>query len=139
MSYEMPIDRSKVREFARAVQTRHPLHRGARPAMPPTMLTSARLLWESKDQASIAQLGFDMRRILHGEEEYVFHGPMPRAGDTLTVETHVADRYEKPGKRGGTMRFGVVVNEFRDRDGNLVAEQRSVIVETAKPPAKEDT
>jgi hypothetical protein len=134
----MPIDRSKIREFARAVKTRHPAHQGPEPAMPPTMLTSARLLWEPGDQAAIPQLDFDLRRVLHGEEEYVFHGPMPRAGQTLTVDTRVVDRYEKPGKRGGTMRFGVVVNEFRDDAGTLVAEQRSVIVETERPPRKED-
>lgn len=135
MTYEMPLDRSKVREFARAVQSRSEAHRGPDPIIPPTMLTSARLLWEPQDQAGIPQLGFDMRRILHGEEEYVFHGPPPRAGTTLTVETRVVDRYERPGKRGGTMRFGVVVNEFRDEAGTLVAEQRRVIIETAAKSA----
>jgi MaoC dehydratase-like protein len=133
----MPIDRSKIREFARAVQSRHPAHKGDDPVMPPTMLTSARLLWEPGAEAAIPKLGFDFKRILHGEEEYVFHGPLPRAGQTLTVTTEVVDTYEKPGKRGGTMRFGVVINEFRDAAGKLVAEQRSVIVETARPPKEQ--
>ena len=35
------------------------------------------------------------------------------------------------------MRFARVVNEFRDAAGTLVAEQRSVVVETARPPKKE--
>jgi hypothetical protein len=138
MTYEMPLDRSKVREFARAVKSKNPAHQGLDPLIPPTMLTSARLLWEPFDQAAIPTLGFDMRRVLHGEEEYVFHGPLPRAGQTLQVDTRVVDTYEKPGKRGGSMRFAVVVNEFRDEAGELIAEQRSVIVETAKPPKKED-
>lgn len=137
MSYEMPIERGKVREFARATQSRHADYQGEAPLIPPTFLTSARLVWEPRSEAPIAKLGFDMRRILHGEEEYVFHGPPPRAGQTLTVETRLDGEWEKQGKRGGTMRFARVVNEFRDAAGRLVAEQRSVIVETARPP-KED-
>jgi hypothetical protein len=60
-------------------------------------------------------------------------------GQTLTVDTRTEDRWEKEGKRGGTMRFACIVNEFRDADGNLVATQRSVIVETARPPKKDST
>jgi hypothetical protein len=72
--------------------------------------------------------------VLHGEEEYVFHGPPPKVGQTLTVEAKLGEQWEKEGKRGGTMRFARVINEFRDADGRLVAEQRSVVVETARPP-----
>jgi hypothetical protein len=139
MSYEFPIDYSKVREFARAVKTEHPAHRGSRPVIPPTMLTSARWLWEPSERPGFADLDFDPARILHGEEEYVFHGPPPRAGQVLTCETRVTDRYEKPGRRGGQLRFATIVTEFRDGTGRLVAEQRSTIVETARPPkAAED-
>lgn len=138
MSYEMPIDVSKVREFARAVKSAHPDHDGAVPVIPPTMLTSARLIWEPAEQSGFRQLGFDRRRILHGEEEYVFHGPPPRAGQTLTAETVITERYEKPGRRGGTMKFAVLVTEFRDEQGALVAEQRSTVVETARPPTTEE-
>ena len=79
-----------------------------------------------------------VRRILHGEEEYIFHGPLPRAGQVLSCEAKVTDTYEKPGKRGGSMRFGVVVTEFRDEQGTLVAEARSTLVETEKAPKKKD-
>jgi hypothetical protein len=133
MSYEMPIEVSKVREFARAVKSRNPAHRGPDAMMPPTMLTSAGLLWEPRGQAALDSLGFDVKRLLHGEEEYVFHGPPPRVGQVLEVESRVEETYEKPGRRGGMMRFGVVVNEFRDDEGKLVAEQRSLLVETARP------
>jgi hypothetical protein len=139
MSYEFPIDYSKVREFARAVKTEHPAHQGTDPVIPPTMLTSARWIWEPGEQPGFADLDFDRARILHGEEEYIFHGPPPRAGQVLTCQTRVTDRYEKPGKRGGHMRFGTIVTEFRDETGRLVAEQYSTIVETARPPKTEET
>jgi hypothetical protein len=138
VSYEIPLERGKVREFARATQSRHAAYQGEAPRIPATFLTTARLVWEPRSEAPIAKLGFDMRRILHGEEEYVFHGPPPRAGQTLTVETRLDSQWEKEGKRGGTMRFARIVNEYRDASGRLVAEQRSVIVETARPPKQEE-
>jgi hypothetical protein len=130
----MPLEYGKVREFARATQSRNAAYAGADAVVPATFLTHARLAWEPREQGQIEALGFDMRRILHGEEEYVFHGPPPSVGQTLTVETRTDARWEKEGKRGGTMRFARIVNEFRDASGRLVAEQRSVIVETARPP-----
>jgi hypothetical protein len=42
--------------------------------------------------------------------------------------------YEKQGKRGGTMTFAVMVTEFRDESGRLVAEARMTGVETERPP-----
>lgn len=139
MSYRMPLEEGKVREFARATQSRNPAYHGSDAIIPATFLTHARLAWEPRNEAQIEQLGFELRRILHGEEEYVFHGPPPQVGQTLTVSTRTEERWEKEGKRGGTMRFARIVNEFHDASGNLVATQSSVIVETAKPVKKQDT
>jgi hypothetical protein len=138
MSYSMPIELGKIREFSRAVKSRNPAHKGDNPVIPPTFLVSSRTLWEPARESAIAKLEFDFRRILHGEEEYVFHGPLPRAGQTLTIESRVVEIYEKPGKRGGSMRFGKVVQEFRDESGTLVAECHSTLVETEKAPKKSE-
>jgi len=48
----------------------------------------------------------------------------------------VVDRFEKPGKKGGQMRFAVVVTEFHNLAGELVAESRGTFIETA---AKENS
>ena len=136
MSYEIPIERGKIREFARATQSKNPAYLGPDPITPPTFLTTARLVWEPRSESPMAKLGFDMRRVLHGEEEFIFHCPPPRAGQTLTVETRLDREWQTEGKRGGKMRFARVVNEFRDEAGNLVAEQRTTVVETARPPAQ---
>lgn len=134
MNYEVPIERGKIREFARATLSRHPAYQETNAVIPPTMLTTARLIWEPRDQDPMRSLGFDMRRVLHGEEEYVFHGPLPRAGQVLEVTTWLEDQWEKQGGRGGTMRFARVVNEFRDAESRLVAEQRTTVIETGKVP-----
>jgi hypothetical protein len=35
----------------------------------------------------------DQKRGMHAEQEYVFHGPPPRAGTTLTAQSRIADIY----------------------------------------------
>lgn len=131
-AYEFPVERSKIREFAKATKTRNTAHEGPDAVIPPTFLTHARLSWEPSELSPIAELGFDLGRVLHGEEEYVFHGAPPRAGQTLQVTPRMGDRWEKEGKRGGVMRFAQIVNEFRDDSGELVATQTTTVLETGK-------
>ena len=88
----------------------------------------------SAGTSPLARVGLDLRRLLHGGEEYVFHGPPPRAGEELTFQTRVDKIYEKEGKRGGTMTFVETVAEFRDADGRLRVECRSTAIETGRPP-----
>jgi hypothetical protein len=130
-SFELPIERGKIREFAAAMQSESPAYQGPEAIVPPTFLTTF-AQWAPPE--SRVQHGFDRARLLHGEQEYIFHGPLPRVGQVLTVTESVADRYEKEGKRGGTMRFAVLVTEYRDEAGELVAEARMTVIERARPP-----
>ncbi len=126
--FEMAVERGKIAEFAAAMQSQNPAYAGPDAVVPPTFLISS-ALWAPEGAA--ADVGFDRRRLLHGEQEFVFHGPPPRAGTVLRVSDQIVDRYEKPGKRGGMMRFAVVVTEYRSEDGTLVAEARKTLIETA--------
>lgn len=131
--YEVPIERGKVREFARATHSTNPAYVAADPVIPPTFLTTALMTWEPEGEPGVHDLGFDNARLLHGEEEFVFHGDVPRAGQTLTVTSRLGDRVVKEGKRGGSMTIADVIHEFRDAGGTLVATQRTVLIETAAP------
>jgi hypothetical protein len=132
----MPVERGKIREFARATKSDHPDHMGARDAVsPPTFLTTLNF-WSGADSSPVARLGLDLKRILHGSQEYTFPGEPPRAGTELTATTRVDAVYEKEGKRGGTMTFVETVTEFRDPSGEVVAEARSTVIETGKPPTE---
>jgi hydroxyacyl-ACP dehydratase HTD2-like protein with hotdog domain len=75
-------------------------------------------------------------RGMHAEQEYVFYGPPPRAGTRLRCQSRIAEIYDKQGRRGGTLTFVVMVTEFRDAGGKLVAEARMTGVETAQAPAE---
>ncbi|RHW28549.1 dehydratase [Nocardioides immobilis] len=126
--FEVLVERGKIREFAAAMQSDNAAYQGRDAIVPPTFLTTA-TTWAPPGSRVV--VGFDRRRLLHGEQEYIFHGPLPRAGDTLIAQERLVERYAKPGKRGGEMHFAIVVTEFRSPAGDLVAEARGTFIQTA--------
>jgi hypothetical protein len=134
--YTMEVERGKIREFARATQSANPDYVEAEcPVIPPTFLTTQQF-WSPPGKGVFSKVRMDLRRLLHGGQEYVFHGPPPAAGTRLHVRTRVEDILEKEGRRGGTMTFVITVTEFRDDDGRLVAEARSTAIETGRAPVE---
>src|SRR5262245_53154527 len=133
--FTMDIERGKIREFARATWSANPSYLDDPcPVVPATFLTTT-FFWQDAGSSPWAAVGMDQRRGLHAEQEYVFHGPPPRAGTRLTCRSRVAEIYQKQGRRGGTLTFAVLVTEFRDESGRLVAESRMTGVETAEVPS----
>ena len=126
--WEVVVERGKIAEFAEAMLSDEPAYRGPAAIIPPTFLTSA-ARWAP--QGVRVNVGFDRKRLLHGEQEYTFHAEVPGAGDVLTARERIVERYSKPGKRGGEMRFATVVTEYRDAEGALVAEAKATFIETA--------
>ena len=132
--FEVGIERGKIREFARATQSRSPDYQADDAVIPPTFLTTA-AFWQPPDEQLLYQaLDIDLRRLLHGEQEYVFRGVPPRAGDTLHARTVVEEIYSKDGKRGGTMTFVVTRTDFTNADGDVVAQARATAIETGQAP-----
>jgi hypothetical protein len=136
--FTVEIERGKVREFARAVQAKHESYASSAPTIPPTFLTTT-FFWEQWVEGANpwCAVTMDQRRGMHAEQEYIFHGPPPRAGTRLHCCSRIAEIYEKNGKRGGTLTFAVMVTEFRDDEGRLVAEARMTGVETERAPGSE--
>lgn len=132
----MPVERGKIREFARAIKDDDPLYvdeeyarREAGGIMPPVTFLQTAAHWD--DGAGRPPLPFDLRRVLHGEQEYEFLRPIV-AGDVLTAVSTIVDVYDKPGKRGGSMSFAVTETEYRNQRGELVARARHVTIETGQ-------
>jgi len=126
--WEVIVERGKIAEFADAMLSEDPAYHGPDAIIPPTFLTSA-ARWAPPGVR--VNVGFDRRRLLHGEQEYTFHRELPGVGAVLTAQERVVERFSKPGKRGGTMRFATVVTEYRDSAGILVAEGKATFIETA--------
>ena len=136
--YDMVVERGKIREFARATMSRNPdyLH-DPTPVSEPTFLMTSAFWADSKASSFTAGLDIDLARLLHGGQEFVFHGPPPVAGTKLTAEVRVDKVYEKEGRRGGTMTFVEMVTEYRDEHGNVAAEARNTLIVTGKVPENE--
>src|SRR5271165_479030 len=111
--FAMDVERGKIHELARAVRSDDPAYfEGDHPVIPPTFLTTM-FFWEELVPGSNpwALVKMDQRRGMHAEQEYVFHGPPPRAGTRLTCQSRIEDVYEKEGRRGGKLGFAVMVTE----------------------------
>ena len=75
--------------------------------------------------------GFDLARVLHGEQRFEYHKPM-RPGMELFVTRRSGKSWEKQGKRGGKRHFSEGISEYRDADGELVVTATSVGITTEK-------
>jgi hypothetical protein len=136
LPFQMPIELGKVREFARATGGTSPdyLENPSAP-IPPTFLRT-QVFWTPAGGPNLLKdVKLDLRRILHGEQEYEFFGPPPHVGDELTVTTRLDSVEEKDGKRGGKMLVIVFISDFTDGDGALVARGRQTLIQTGGVPA----
>jgi acyl dehydratase len=135
--FTVRVEHGKIREYAEAIRDANPLYRDEEAARrspfggiiaPPTF---ARNFWW---EGTVVQddLGFDPRYRIHGEQEFEYHRPI-KAGDVLTGQITVRDVYEKAGKRGGKMTFGVIETTYRNAQGETVLVARRTIIETEPP------
>jgi hypothetical protein len=69
---------------------------------------------------------------LHAEQHFTYHLPL-RPGDVLTVTTRPGNRWEKQGRKGGTLRFSETITEYRNQEGHLAVTARMVGVRTGRP------
>ncbi len=134
--FEMPVERGKIREFAKAILDDNPIYMDplyaaksefGRNLAPPTF-AATKALWRQAE--SLSELaGLDPRFRLHGEEEYEYYQPI-LAGDVLTVYTKITDAYERTGKRGGKMIFIVLEYTFVNQKGEKVLISRTTSIHT---------
>ena len=138
----MRVEFGKIREFARAIKDDNPLYfdeehakREAGGVMPPLTFTMTQAFWD--DGSSRIDLGLDMRRVLHGEQEFEYVRPV-YAGDSLTGQGRISNVEKRPGKRGGEMTLVTLETEYKNQRGEVCLYSRSTIIETAKPVEKKD-
>lgn len=142
-SYE--VEKGKVAEFAMAISQKDgkeqvdKLYTDAKAAksagfdditIPPTFQTCFALWGGGGLMPMITELGINLGRLLHGEEEYEYFAPI-YPGDVITCKTKVVDMYEKEKKKkpGKFMEFTVLETEMKNQKGELVIKARSTLVE----------
>ena len=132
--YAVTVERGKIKEFARAIGDDEPLYLddrvGAASAWgdviaPPTFSITFRD--EAADTAAfLKELGTDISRILHGEQEFEIFRPL-QPGQTYLCRAKIVDIYEKTG-RTGPMAFVVRETTIADGSNEIVATMRGVTV-----------
>jgi acyl dehydratase len=132
--FVVTVERGKIKEFARAIGDLSPFSLDdavgrASPwgdiIAPPTFATTFRD--ESHDAgAFLRELGTDVSRLLHGEQEFEHYKPI-RPGETYLCRSKVLDIYEKTG-RSGPMAFVVRETTVTDRHNELVTVMRHITV-----------
>ncbi|MDA8345447.1 MAG: MaoC family dehydratase N-terminal domain-containing protein [Thermaerobacter sp.] len=111
------VEKGAIRRFAAAIGDETPAFARGEIA-PPTFPTTFR--------SPVPGLALDLRRVLHGGEEYVYERPL-RAGDVLHVTRRIEDCYEREGSLG-KMTFYIVSAEGQDGDGEIVYRSRTTII-----------
>jgi len=133
-AFVVTVERGKIKEFARAIGDLDPHYLDdeigrASPwgdlIAPPTFPITFRD--EAADAAALlADLGVDISRVLHGEQQFEIHRPI-RPSETFICRTKVVDLYEKTG-RSGPMAFVVRETVIVDRANEIVGTMKHVTV-----------
>ena len=131
--FVVTVERGKIKEFARALGDENPLYVDDRVGQasewgdiiaPPTFMTTFR---DGADSgAFLRELGTDISRILHGEQEFELYRPI-RPGETFVCRSKVLDVYEKTG-RSGPMAFVARETSVTDQTNEIVALIRHITV-----------
>jgi acyl dehydratase len=132
--FTVTVERGRIKDFARAIGDTNPFHLDDRVGAasefgdvvaPPTFPITFRD--EDADTGALLKdLGVDISRILHGEQEFELHRPI-RPGETFLCRPKITDIYEKSG-RSGPMAFIVRETYVTDKENELVATLRGVTV-----------
>lgn len=127
------VEKGRLRFFAKVIGEVNPIYFDEAEAkaaghpsvpVPPTFLFCLEI--DAFDSIGTAALtGLDAARILHGEQEFIYHA-MAHAGDTLTFDIKIADVYDK---KGGALDFLVKETRVTNQDGRHIADLRGIVVQ----------
>jgi acyl dehydratase len=129
--HAVTVTREALVAFADAIGQADPVYRQADAAraaghpdlpVPPTYFYCLEMA--APDSAShLEAIGVDVRRVVHGEQGFVFHG-LAHAGDTIAVEPRIVD---VRAAGGGALEIVTRRTAF-ERAGELVAEGTTTLV-----------
>lgn len=126
------VDEGRLRFFAKSIGECNPIFTDRQAAeeagypalpVPPTFLFAIEL--DRPDPFDwVADLGIDLRHVLHGEQRFGYR-TQAYAGDELIARPRIVDVYAK---KGGALEFVVKETSVVRADGELVADLKSVLV-----------
>ena len=126
--FRLPIEQGKVLEFVESMSAKTWTHS----SIPPTFLTTA-FFWEARVEGADVKeaVQFDPSRSVHAEQSFVFHGPPPAVGETLSAQSRVDKIYEKTSRNGKVLTFVDIVTDYYDPNEKLRASSTMRAIEFA--------
>ncbi|HYY07125.1 MAG TPA: MaoC family dehydratase N-terminal domain-containing protein, partial [Actinomycetota bacterium] len=90
--------------------------------IPPTFLTVPEIAAGLSRAIADEELGLDLSRVLHGEQEYEWHRPL-QVGESLAATSRIASIQGR-----GDLELLTIATEFVDASRERVASARSVMI-----------
>lgn len=139
------IERGPVRVFAQALGDTDPVYADEAAPVPPTF-PFVMPYWGSLGEGGAAGLPIEHlrgkgRAILHGEQEFEYHGGRwPHVGDVLVGDGRIASVSEKARPDGGKLELYVTETTWRDdATGEPVVTSRFTLTIVCRPDADPPT
>jgi acyl dehydratase len=130
------VQRNKIHELTTAIGDSNPIYHSREaaqeagfPDVPispttPTMFTH----WANQQRRSgLAEIGIDVARILHGEEEYEYIAPI-YPNDVLTGTTTLVEGKTRPGSGGHTLDILTTETRYVNQHNQHVLSTRTTVV-----------
>jgi acyl dehydratase len=133
--FTIEVERGKIRELALAIGDGNPIYQSKEnaqaagyPDVPlyPTAPTMFALWGNTNMVDQLADLGINLMRVLHAEEEYEYLGSI-YPGDKLTGEMKLVDAKSRQTPRG-SMDFLVIEIDYTNQHGELVLKAREALI-----------
>lgn len=130
------VQRNKIHELTTAIGDTNPIYHSREAAQEagfpdvPISPTTPTLFsfWGNRQRGSgLAEVGIDVRRILHGEEEYEYIAPIS-PNDVLTGITTLVDGKTRQGSDGHTMDILTTETRYVNQHNQHVLSTRTSIV-----------
>jgi acyl dehydratase len=130
------VQRNKIHELTTAIGDNNPIYHSREAAqeagfsdvpISPTTPTMFSHWGNRQRRASLAEVGIDVARILHGEEEYEYLAPI-YPNDVLTGTTTLVDGKTRQGSGGRSMDILTLETRYVNQHNQPVLNARTTVV-----------
>lgn len=134
--FTIDVERGKIHELALAIGDENPIYHSRAAAeaanykdvpLYPTSPTVFRFWGNAQMWQELAEIGIDVMRILHGEEEFEYLAPV-YPGDTLTGVTTIVSGKSRRGRDGSTMDIVTTETRYTNQQAQHVLSARTTFV-----------
>ena len=134
--FTLEVERCKVHELTLAIGDENPIYHSREGALAneyrdvpisPTTPTIFSFWGNTQLWNQLAEIGLNITRILHGEEEYQYQAPI-YPGDRLTGVMTIVNGRTRRGKDGSSMDIVTLETRYTNQDDQVVLTARTTMI-----------